>query len=168
MTATVTERLEETGMVLPPVSRPSGSYVPAVASGNLLFASGQVPRVDGVVKYKGKVGEDCSLQDAYEGARICALNCLAAISQAAGGLDNVARILKVNGYINAAPGFTQNPKVLDGASDVLTEVFGNAGCHARSAIGVQALPDHAAVEVEMIVLLREPRDYPFVGGDTVS
>ena len=106
------------------------------------------------------MGEDCTLEDACAGARICALNCLAAIAQAAGGLDNVARILKVNGFINAAPGFTQTPRVLDGASDLLLEVFGDAGRHARSAIGVQALPDHAVVEVEMIVLLKSPCEYP--------
>ena len=157
---TVNERLKELGIELPPVNKPSGSYVPATASGNLLFAAGQVPRVDGKVKYKGKMGRDATMEDAYAGARICAINCLAAIQEAAGGLDNVARILKVNGYINATPEFTETPKVLNGASDLLLEVFGDAGGHARSAIGVQALPDGAVVEVEMIVLLKQPREWP--------
>ena len=162
MAVSAKERLKELGIVLPQVSRPSGSYIPAAASGYLLFTAGQVPRVNGIVKHKGKVGEDSTLEDAYAGARICAVNCLAAIEQAVGSLDHVARILKVNGYINAAPGFTQNPKVLDGASDLLLEVFGNAGQHARSAIGVQALQDNAVVEVEMTVLLKGPCEYPAV------
>lgn len=140
---------------LPSAPRPSGSYEPASQAGNLLFTAGQVPRVNGAVQYRGKVGSECTLEDAYKGARICALNCLAAIKQAVGSLERVDRIIKVTGYINAEPNFSQNPKVLDGASDLLLEVFGDRGRHARSAIGVQALPDQASVEVEMIILLKQ-------------
>lgn len=156
----IEERLKELHITLPKVNQPSGSYVPATAEGRLLYAAGQVPRVDGIVKYAGRLNNESLLDDAYQGARICALNCLAAIEQAAGGLDNVDRILKVNGYINAEPGFRKTPKVLDGASDLLLEVFGERGRHARSAIGVSALPDNAVVEVEMIVWLKEAHNYP--------
>lgn len=151
----VEERLRELEIQLPVLSPPSGSYEPAALAGRLLFTAGQVPRVNGEVRYKGKAGGGVTMEDAYAGARLCAINCLAAIKQAVGSLEKVERIVKVNGYINAVPGFTQNPKVLNGASDLLIAVFGEAGRHARSAIGVEALPDQAVVEIEMVVLLKE-------------
>ncbi|MCI6260756.1 RidA family protein [Pyramidobacter sp. SM-530-WT-4B] len=157
----IKERLKELGIELPPANKPTGSYVPATASGTLCFSSGQTPRVNGEVAYTGTMGAENgpSLEEAYAAARVCAINCLAAVDMAA-GLDNVARVLKVTGFINAAPGFTQTAKVLNGASDLLLEVFAQAGRHARSAIGIQALPGNAVVEVEIVVRLKEPREFP--------
>jgi enamine deaminase RidA (YjgF/YER057c/UK114 family) len=157
----IKERLKELGITLPAVNTPTGSYVPATASGTLCFSSGQTPRINGKVEYVGKMGAENgpSLEDAYAAARICAINCLAAIDMAA-GLDNVARILKITGFINATPNFTQTAKVLNGASDLLLEIFGHSGQHARSAIGIQTLPSNAVVEVEIIVRLKEPREFP--------
>lgn len=157
----IKEKLRGMGIELPSANKPTGSYVPATASGTLCFSSGQTPRVEGKIKYAGKMGAENapSLEEGYAAARICAINCLAAIDMAA-GLDNVARVLKVTGFINAAPGFTQTAKVLNGASDLLLGVFGQTGRHARSAIGIQSLPGNAVVEVEVVVRLKEPREFP--------
>ena len=137
----VRERLKELGIELPSANKPTGSYVPAAASGEIVFSSGQTPRVNGEIKYTGKMGdvEGPSIEDGYAAARICAINCLAAIDSVV-GLDNVKRILKVTGFINAVPGFTQTAKVLNGASDFILQVFGDPGRHARSAVGIQSLP----------------------------
>ena len=131
-----------------------GPYSQGIKSQGLLFCSGQVPRVNGVVQYEGKMGEDGTMENAYAAARICAINCLAAI-EAAVGLEQVEKIVKVNGYVNTAPGFRSTPKCINGASDLFLAVFGDRGRHARSAVGVQTLPDNAIVEIEMIVLLKE-------------
>ncbi len=147
-------KLKELGIDLPPAPRPAGSYVPAVRVGDYIFTSGQVPFVDGELRYKGRVGADLTEVQGYEAARICALNCLGAVKEAAGSLDGIERIIKVTGYVNSAPGFTGQPGVLNGASDLLGEVFGEAGRHARAAVGVSELPLGAAVEVEMIVKLK--------------
>ena len=155
---TIMKRLKELGIELPEVNKTSGSYVPAVKDGKVLYLAGQVTRVFGQVKYAGKLGKDATIEEAYQGARICGINLLAVMQAMGGGLDNVERILKVNGYINAAPGFQDTPKVLDGASDLFLEVFGESGKHARSAIGVEALPGNSMVEVEMIVRLKEDID----------
>lgn len=152
----IAERLTELHIVLPPANTPQGSYVPAVSFGNILFSAGQVARENGVVskKYRGKMGDTISLDVGYEAARICAINCLAAIQQELGSLDKVERIVKVTGFINATADFMDNAKVLNGASDLLLKIFGDSGRHARSAIGVQALPAGAVCEVEMIVQLK--------------
>ena len=154
MDQTIQNRLAELQISLPQPPKPSGSYIPASVAGNLLFCSGQVPRVNGVVQYEGKMGEDGTMENAYAAARICAINCLAAI-EAAVGLERVEKIVKVNGYVNTAPGFRSTPKCINGASDLFLAVFGDRGRHARSAVGVQTLPDNAIVEIEMIVLLKE-------------
>lgn len=143
-------RLAALGLELPAVAVPSGAYVPARRSGSLVFTAGQVPFVDGVLAQQGKVGARVSAEEAYGLARICALNALAAVD-ALVGLDAVTGVLKVVGFVASAPGFTGQPGVVNGASELLGEVFGEAGRHARSAVGVAELPLDAPVEVELIV-----------------
>ena len=145
-------RLRELGVTLPSVAAPAGSYVPARRSGSLVFTAGQVPFVDGALAAAGKVGAEITLEQAAGLARICALNALAAVD-ALVGLDAVAGVVKVVGFVASAPGFTGQPGVLNGASDLLAEVFGEAGRHARSAVGVAELPLGAPVEVELVVEL---------------
>jgi enamine deaminase RidA (YjgF/YER057c/UK114 family) len=148
--ATPTERLVELGIALPPVPKPGGSYVPARRSGSLVFTAGQVPFVDGKPAGVGKVGAAVDAEEAYKLARICALNALAAV-HALVGLDRVTGVVKVVGFVASAPGFNGQPGVINGASDLLAEVFGEAGKHARSAVGVAELPLDVPVEVEMVV-----------------
>ncbi len=148
---TASERLAESGIELPAVPAPAGSYVPAVISGDLVFTAGQVPFVDGVLQATGLVGEGgVSVEDAAACARTCALNALAAAAAAIGGVDRIVQIVKVTGFVASAPGFVAQPTVINGASDFFVEVFGDAGRHARSAVGVAALPLGAPVEVELV------------------
>jgi enamine deaminase RidA (YjgF/YER057c/UK114 family) len=149
-TVTATARLAELGIALPVVAAPVAAYVPAVRTGNLVYTSGQLPFVAGVLHRTGLVGAEVGAQDAVECARICALNALAAID-ALVGLDSVIRVVKVVGFVASAAGFTGQPGVINGASGLLGEVFGPAGEHARSAVGVAQLPLGAPVEVELIV-----------------
>jgi enamine deaminase RidA (YjgF/YER057c/UK114 family) len=143
-------RLAELGIPLPPVAAPAGAYLPAVRTGSLVFTAGQLPLVDTVVAATGKVGAEIDVQTAQQLARTCALNALAAVD-ALVGLDSVTRVVKVVGFVASAPGFTGQPAVLNGASDLLGDVFGAAGAHARSAVGVAELPLGAPVEVELVV-----------------
>lgn len=143
-------RLEELGIALPEAPRPVAAYVPAVRCGNLLFTSGQIALRDGTVVYRGKVGRELSEEEGYAAARLCALNSLAVARAELGSLDLVRRVVKVVGYVNSAPGFTAQPRVLNGASELLAAVFGDAGRHARAAVGVSELPLDSAVEVEMV------------------
>jgi enamine deaminase RidA (YjgF/YER057c/UK114 family) len=143
-------RLSELGIVLPPVAAPVAAYVPAIRTGSLVYTSGQLPMVDGALPERGKVGAEVTPEDAQGYARTCALNALAAID-ALVGLDAVARVVKVVGFVASDPSFTGQPQVVNGASEFLGEVFGDAGKHARSAVGVAALPLDAPVEVELIV-----------------
>ena len=145
-----TARLAELGIELPAVSPPVAAYVPAVRSGDLVWTSGQLPMVSGSLAATGLVGSTVSADDAKPLARTCALNALAAID-ALVGLDNVVRVVKVVGFVASAPGFTGQPGVVNGASELLGEVFGEAGRHARSAVGVAVLPLDAPVEVELVV-----------------
>jgi enamine deaminase RidA (YjgF/YER057c/UK114 family) len=148
------ERLAALGLTLPPVPAPVAAYVPAVRTGGFVYTSGQLPTVDGKLATAGKVGAEVSAADAAELARICALNALAAAAAAAGGLDAIGRIVKVTGFVASAPGFSGQPQVVNGASELLLEVFGADGRHARSAVGVAELPLNAPVEVELIAELR--------------
>jgi enamine deaminase RidA (YjgF/YER057c/UK114 family) len=144
------ERLAELGLTLPPVVPPVAAYVPARRSGSFVFTSGQLPIVDGTLPLTGKVGAEVSADDAAGLARICALNALAAID-ALVGLDVVVGVVKVLGFVASAPGFTGQPQVINGASNLLGDVFGESGAHARSAVGVAVLPSDSPVEVELIV-----------------
>jgi enamine deaminase RidA (YjgF/YER057c/UK114 family) len=148
------ERLAALGLTLPPVAAPVAAYVPAVRAGGFVYTSGQLPTVDGKLSAVGKVGAEVSQPEAAELARTCALNALAAAASAAGGLDAIGRIVKVTGFVASAPGFGGQPQVVNGASELLLEVFGEDGKHARSAVGVAELPLNAPVEVELIAELR--------------
>lgn len=147
----VAARLAELGLALPPVAAPVAAYVPAVTTGNLVYTSGQLPFVAGVLPAVGKVGSEVSPEEAKEFARVCALNALAAADSAIGSLDRVTRVVKLVGFVASAPDFTGQPGVINGASELLGEVFGDAGAHARSAVGVAVLPLDAPVEVELIL-----------------
>jgi enamine deaminase RidA (YjgF/YER057c/UK114 family) len=151
---TPAQRLAELGLTLPPVVAPVAAYVPAVRTGAFVYTSGQLPMVDGKLPATGKVGAEVSGTDAADLARTCALNALAAAASAAGGLDAIARIVKVTGFVASAPGFGGQPQVVNGASELLLEVFGEDGRHARSAVGVAELPLNAPVEVELIAEIR--------------
>lgn len=143
------ERLAMLELDLPKVMAPVGNYVPALRSGHTIYTSGQIPVRDGEVLCSGKVGDNVSVVEASAGAAVAALNGVAALAQIAGGIDRITRILRVCVYVNSAPGFTQQPKVANGASDLLVGIFGDAGRHVRSAVGVAELPLNAAVELEL-------------------
>jgi enamine deaminase RidA (YjgF/YER057c/UK114 family) len=147
----ISARLSELGILLPDVAKPAGAYVPSVISGNLVFTAGQIPLVDGKLVATGKVGKEITVEQAKDIARVCALNAVAAVRGVLGDLDRVKKIVKVVGFVASEPGFTQQPAVVNGASELLQEIFGASGIHARSAVGVAVLPLDAPVEVELIV-----------------
>ena len=148
-------RLKELGIELPPANTPVANYIPGVRSGRLIFTSGQTPKKDNLLQYTGKLGKDLSVEEGKAAARLCALSCLSIIRDLAGSLDRVSRIVKITGFVNSAPDFTAQPQVVNGASDLLGDIFGEAGKHARAAVGVAALPGDAACEIEMIAELKE-------------
>lgn len=149
--ARIDARLAELGLHLPVPAKPVANYVGWVKTGNLVFTAGQVTLADGKIHYQGKVGADISIEDAARAARLCAINILAQLREACGGdLDRVVRIVKLVGFVNAVPDFTDHPKVINGASDLMVEVFGDKGKHARSAVGSGSLPLNVAVEVEAV------------------
>jgi enamine deaminase RidA (YjgF/YER057c/UK114 family) len=152
----IEKRLQELGLTLPPAAAPLANYVPFVREGSLVFVSGQVPRgEDGQLRYVGKVGAGLTVEDGYAAARLCALHCMAQLKAAAGSLDKVRRIVRVGGFVNCTEGFAQQPQVVNGASDLLVEVFGDKGRHARAAVGSNALPGNVAVEVELVAALED-------------
>jgi enamine deaminase RidA (YjgF/YER057c/UK114 family) len=156
MASRIEQRLAQLGITLPAPGAPGGNYVPYVRAGNLLFMAGQVCRSEGRMAYVGKVGRDLSIEEGQKGARLCALNLLAQLKAACeGDLDRVERCVRLGGFVNCAADFLEQPKVVNGASDFLIEVFGDAGKHARTAVGVASLPMDSAVEVEAIFLLRD-------------
>lgn len=146
----VEDRLKELGIELPDVPAPLGSYKPASKSGNLIFVSGQLPLVGGHLLHQGKVGGDVSIEEAMNSARACSINALAVMSKELNGLDSVKRIIKLTGYVSSSPGFGKQANVVNGASDLFYEVFGDEGRHSRAAVGVSELPMNAPVEVEII------------------
>ena len=148
-----TARLAQLGIRLPPVAAPVASYVPAVRAGSLVFTSGQLPFIDGGLRRTGKVGGSVDIEEASADAKLCTLNALAAIDELV-GLDSVARVVRVVGYVASAEGFSGQPRVVNGASELLGKIFGPAGEHARSAVGVAELPMNSPVEVELTVELR--------------
>lgn len=149
----VVERLAELGIELPAVAAPVAAYVPAVVHGDLVYTSGQLPFIAGALPATGKVGAGVEAEDAKAYARTCALNALAAAADAAGGLERIAGVLRVGGFVASDPSFTGQPGVINGASEVLGEIFGDAGRHARAAVGVPVLPLDSPVEVEVTFLL---------------
>jgi len=151
MTGRIAARLKDLGMTLPTPAIPQGSYVPWVRTGALLFISGQITLGAKGLEYVGIVGADINLEDARRAARLAGLNVIAQAAMALDGdLDRVKRVVKVTGFVNAAPGFTQHPEVVNGASDLFVEVFGEAGRHARAAVGTSSLPRNVAVEIEAV------------------
>ena len=150
----VAERLKELGIELPAVAKPVAAYVPAVKAEKWVYISGQLPFRQGKLEKTGKAGKDATLEEAYAEAKQCAVNCIAALLSVAGDLDNVERIVKVTGFVASAAGFNDQPKVVNGASELLGQVFGDAGKHARAAVGVAELPLNAVVEVELVALLK--------------
>jgi len=151
----VEQKLLEMGIVLPPSPEPRFTYVPCKRTGNLLYLSGQDCRINGELMYEGKVGSDLTIEQAQEAARQVIINCLAVLKGYLGDLDRVVQIVKLLGFVNSASGFGDQPYVMNGASDLLVEVFGENGRHARSAIGTSDLPFHTPVEIEIIVEIRD-------------
>lgn len=145
------KRLKELGIELPEAPKPAAIYIPAQQTGNLVYTSGQDCRKDGVLIYEGKVGKDLTIEQGQEAARQTMINCLAVLKGHLGDLDRVKKVVKLLGFVNSAPGFVEQPYVINGASKLLEEVFGEAGKHARSAISSNELPFNTPVEIEMIV-----------------
>ena len=150
----VEQKIKELGLTLPQPSKPIANYVPAVQTGNLLFVSGHGPYNDGKTKTSGKVGQELTVEEGYQTARNVALNCLASVKDAVGDLDKVKRVVKLLGMVNCTEDFKDSPKVINGCSDLLVTIFGETGKHARSAVGMQALPNQIPVEIEMILEIR--------------
>ena len=154
MTQSISERLNELGITLPDAPAPAANYVPYVQTGKLLFISGQVPMVNGAIEVTGKVGADVSIETAQQQARICAINILAQINAATGGdLYQVKQVIKLGGFVACANDFTNQPEVINGASDLMADLFGSAGQHARFAVGTNALPRGVCVEIDAVVEL---------------
>ncbi|MGB5952993.1 MAG: RidA family protein [Ornithinimicrobium sp.] len=157
MTSRVEQRLSEAGYAVPDVAAPAGAYVPALRVGDLIYTSGQLPLVEGQLPITGKVGEGAghvSAEKAKDCARLCALNAIAAVKSVIGDLDEVVQVVKVVGFVASDPAFTAQPVVINGASELLAQAFGEAGVHARSAVGVATLPLDTPVEVEIVVAVR--------------
>lgn len=147
----VEERLSQLGIKVPEVPKPLAAYVPGVIDEDKVYTSGQLPMANGELKFKGRLGEDISAEDGYEAAKQCAVNCLGVIKSLIGDLDRVQKVIKVTGFVNSAADFEAQPKVVNGASELFAVAFGEAGAHARSAVGVAALPLGAPCEVEVII-----------------
>jgi enamine deaminase RidA (YjgF/YER057c/UK114 family) len=150
MSVDVRAKLAEKGLTLPVATKPLAAYVPAVRTGNIVFTAGQLPMVDGAIAKTGKVGADVTVEEAYELAKICAINALAAVELVA-PIDSVVKVVRIVCYVNGAPGFVSHPAVANGASELFMHIWGDAGVAARSAIGVAELPLNAPVEVELTV-----------------
>ena len=152
--AKIEQRLAELGIVLPEAAAPAANYVPFVLSGNQLYIAGQVPFENGKIKYRGQIGDGATVEDAIASARQCGLNIIAQAKAALGDLDRVERVLKLGGFVNAPAGFNDHPKVINGASDLIVEVFGDAGRHARFAVGATGLPLGSTTEIDAIMAVR--------------
>ena len=149
-TFVIEEKLCALGITLPSPPKPAGSYIPVVRTGNLVFVSGQIPMSNGKVLYSGKVTKDLSIEDAQKAARLCIINALAQLKSEFGNLDKISKIVRVSGFVNSPPEFTEQPKVINGASDLLFEIFEKTGQHTRIAVGVSSLPLNSAVEIDLI------------------
>ena len=147
----IEEKLKSLDITLPTPPKPAGAYIPVVKSGNTVYVSGQIPIEEGKVAFKGKVPSIQSLEQAQKAAKLCAINALAQIKSELGSLDKISRIIRVSGFVNSEPDFTDQPKVINAASDLLFEIFGEKGQHSRIAVGVASLPLGATVEIDMII-----------------
>jgi enamine deaminase RidA (YjgF/YER057c/UK114 family) len=146
----IDEKLASLDIILPSPPKPAGSYVPVVITGKLMFVSGQIPIKDGKVAYLGKVSKDISLEEAQKAAKLCIINTLAQIKNEIGSLDRISKIVRVSGFVNSSPEFTDQPKVINAASDLIFDIFGSKGQHSRIAIGVASLPLNSCVEIDII------------------
>lgn len=151
----IEEKIKAMGLEIPEVPKPVAAYLPGVVSGKYIFTAGQLPVENGQLIYKGKLGADFSAEEGYKAAQICLLNCLGVVKSLVGDLDKIKRIVKINGFVNCVPDFTEQPQVINGASELCVKILDQAGQHARAAVGSISLPLGAAVEVEMIVELKE-------------
>jgi enamine deaminase RidA (YjgF/YER057c/UK114 family) len=149
----IEETIQQLGYSIPQASKPLHEYVPVAIHNGFAYVSGQLPRVNGELIYQGKLGQEVSIEEGQKASIICVLNALSVLKQELGSLEEITRIVKVNGYVNSAPGFTAQPSVMDGASQFLVQVFGEKGRHARTALGANELPSNTPVEIEMIVAL---------------
>ena len=145
------DKLKENNIILPTPPNPAGSYVPVVLTGNLAFVSGQIPIKDGSLKFTGKVPDEQSIETAQDAAKLCIINALAHLNAHLGTLDNITKIVRISGFVNSNPSFIEHPKIINAASDLLFEIFGEAGKHSRIAVGVSSLPLNSTVEIDMIV-----------------
>ena len=146
----IEDKLKSLGITLPTPPKPAGSYIPVVITNKIAFVSGQIPIQDGKVVFTGKVSKDISVEEAQKAARLCVINGLAQLKAELGSLDKISKIIKVSGFVNSLPEFTDQPKVINGASDLLYEIFGEKGRHARIAVGVASLPLNSVVEVDLV------------------
>ena len=149
----INEKIKSLGINLPIPPSPAGSYIPVVKSGNLLYVSGQIPMEDGKVAFTGKVS-DANIETAQKSARICAINILAQLKKELGDLEKISKIVRISGFVNSVPEFTQQPKVINAASDLLYEIFGECGKHSRIAVGVSSLPLNSMTEIDAIVEMK--------------
>lgn len=147
----IEEKLKSLNIILPSPPKPAGAYIPVVKSDHTVYVSGQIPIKDGKVVFKGKVPNDQSVEQAQKAAKLCVVNALAQLKSELGSLDKISKILRVSGFVNSVPDFTEQPKVINSASDLLFEIFGEKGQHSRIAVGVASLPLGATVEIDMIV-----------------
>ena len=150
----IEDKIKELGYELPEAPKPLAAYIPALIVDNLIFTAGQLPSFKGELKFKGKVGSELSIEEGAKAAEICALNCLSVIKTIAGSLDKIEQVVKLTAFVNSADYFTDQPKVANGASELLGKIFGNKGKHVRSAVGVNELPLNAPIEIEMIVKIK--------------
>ncbi len=150
----VEEKIKELGFELPEAPKPLAAYIPALQIGDLVYTAGQIPMIKGELKYKGKIGQNLNIEEGRKAAEVCALNCLSVIKSVIGDLDKIERVVKLVVYVNSADVFTEQPKVANGASELIGKIFGEAGKHVRSAVGVNELPIDSAVEIEMIVKVK--------------
>lgn len=150
----IEQRLSELGIIIPEAARPLAAYVPALKAGEFVYISGQLPVKDGKLLYSGKLGRDLSVEEGKKAAEICLINCLAALKSCINSWDEVARIVKITGYVQSTDDFQEQPQVINGASELLIKIFDEKGVHARAAVGVNALPLNAACEIEMVVQVK--------------
>ena len=147
----ILDKLKEAGVTLPNPPSPAGSYIPVVTTGNLAFVSGQIPIQDGKVRFTGKIPDEQTIESGQEAAKLCIINGLAQLNAFFGTLENITKIIRISGFVNSSPEFTDQPKIINGASDLLFKIFGESGKHSRIAISAASLPLNASVEIDMIV-----------------
>ena len=146
----IEEKLKENSISLSNPPKPAGSYVPVVTTGNLVYVSGQIPVKDGKIIFSGKVPDEQSIESAQEAAKLCIINCLSQLNSYFGSLENITKIVKISGFVNSTPDFSEHPKIINPASDLLFSIFGDSGKHSRIAVGVTSLPLNSTVEIDMI------------------